>query len=32
MTRANNVLNMQITIANCMKQWNISVEKVALQG
>ena len=29
MARANNVLNMQITIANCMKQWNISVEKVS---
>lgn len=29
MTRANNVLNMQITIANCMKQeWNISFEKI----
>lgn len=26
MTRADNVLNMQITIANCMKQeWNISI-------
>lgn len=30
MTRADNVLNMQITIANCMKQeWNISFEKVS---
>lgn len=29
MTRANNVLNMQITIANCMKQENISFEKVS---
>lgn len=30
MTRADNVLNMQITIANCMKQeWNIGFEKVS---
>lgn len=29
MTRANNVLNMQITMANFMKQeWNISFEKI----
>ena len=30
MTRKDNVLNMQITIANCMKQeWNIGFEKVS---
>ena len=30
MTRANHVLNMQITIANCMKkEWNIDFEKVS---
>ena len=30
MTRKDNVMNMQITIANCMKQeWNIGVEKVS---
>ncbi len=30
MTRTDNVLNMQITIANCMKQeWNIGFEKVS---
>ncbi|MCM1246031.1 MAG: DUF3791 domain-containing protein [Roseburia sp.] len=30
MTRANNVLNMQITIANCMKQeWDIDFCKVS---
>lgn len=30
MTRNDNVLNMQITIANCMKQeWNINYSKVS---
>lgn len=30
MTRADNVLNMQITIANCMKQeWNIDFDEVS---
>lgn len=30
MTRKDNVLNMQITIVNCMKQeWNIGFEKVS---
>ena len=30
MTRTDNVLNMQITIANCMKQeWNIDFSKVS---
>lgn len=30
MTRADNVLNMQITIANCMKQeWNIDFSKIS---
>lgn len=30
MTRAENVLNMQITIANCMKrEWNIDFNKVS---
>lgn len=30
MTRKDNVLNMQITIANCMRQeWNIGFEKVS---
>ena len=30
MTRKDNVLNMRITIANCMKQeWNIGFEKVS---
>lgn len=30
MTRADNILNMQITIANCMKEeWNIDSSKVS---
>lgn len=30
MTRADNVLNMQLTIANCMKQeWNIDFSTVS---
>lgn len=30
MTRADNVLNMQITIANCMKQeWNVDFSEIS---